>query len=156
MNQLFKAAMLVYLIMTIVAGYGQTGEWAAADDANAKSMIDAERQWVEAPCTRSKIAGEILADDFQGTTSRGERYTKSEELARTSDLSRTARDCRLFDAKVRLFGNGLAIAYGSERSVRKAKDGVETPTCFIWTDTWLKRNGVWQVIAAQDTHVDCK
>jgi len=73
-----------------------------------------------------------------------------------ADLSKTARDCRLIDAKVRFFGDDLALVYGSESSVRKAKDGAERARCLTWTDTWLKRNGNWQIIAAQDTQFDCK
>jgi len=42
------------------------------------------------------------------------------------------------------------MIYGSETSVRKAKDGKEFERTLIWTDTWLKRNGKWQIIAVQD------
>lgn len=141
--------------MAVVAGHGQQGQWAAADNTTAKFMVDAERQWAEAACTHIKITDKILADDFQGTSPDGKRYTKSEEAADVSDLSKAARDCRLIDAKVRLFGDNLAMVYGSESSVRKAKDGTEKSRCLIWTDTWLKRNGRWQIIAAQDTQLDC-
>jgi Domain of unknown function (DUF4440) len=119
-------------------------------------LQDAERQWAEAACTHSKIVEKILADDFQGTSPEGTRYTKLEEVADASDLSKTARDCRLIDAKVRFFGDELAIVYGSESSLRKAKDGTEKSRCLIWTDTWLRRNGKWQIIAAQDTRFECK
>jgi hypothetical protein len=87
-------------------------------------MIDSERQWTEADCTHNKIAEKILADDFQGTSPEGERYTKSEETAEASDLSDTGRDCRLLDAKVHFFGDVLAVVYGTECSVRKAKNGM--------------------------------
>jgi hypothetical protein len=146
----------MFAIITVVAAHGQHGRWAAADNPTAKFMIDAERQWAEAACTHNKITEKILADDFQGTSPEGKRYTKSEEVADTADLSKTARDCRLIDAKVRFFGDDLALVYGSESSARKAKDGAERPRCLIWTDTWLKRNGNWQIIAAQDTQFDCK
>ena len=119
-------------------------------------MIDAERQWAEAACNHNKIVEEVLADDFQGTSPDGKRYTKSEEVADTTDISKTARDCRLIDAKVRFFGDDLAMVYGSESSVRKANDGNQKSRCLIWTDTWLKRNARWQIIAAQDTQFDCK
>ncbi|MBV8281565.1 MAG: nuclear transport factor 2 family protein, partial [Candidatus Eremiobacteraeota bacterium] len=99
----------------------------------------------------NKIAQEILADDFQGTSPEGKRYTKQNAVASAQDTSNTARDCRLLDAKVRFFGESLAMVYGSESSVAKAKDGAEKSRCLIWTDTWLKRNGKWQIIAAQDT-----
>jgi hypothetical protein len=47
------------------------------------------------------------------------------------------------------------MAYGSESAVSKAKDGKETKRCLIWTDTWLKRAGKWQIVAAQDTGIPC-
>jgi hypothetical protein len=150
-----RLVLVAFAGMTVVTGQGQQGQWAAADNTTAKFMVDAERQWAEAACTHSKITDKILADDFQGTSPDGKRYTKSEEVADVSDLSKTARDCRLIDAKVRLFGDNLAMVHGSESSVRKAKDGTEKSRCLIWTDTWLKRNGRWQIIAAQDTQLDC-
>ncbi len=156
LKQLMSVAPAVFAISTVVAEHGQQGRWATPGDATAKFMVDAERQWAEAACTHNKIAEKILADDFQGTSPEGKRYTKSEEVAGTRDLSKTARDCRLLDAKVRFFGEDLAMVYGSESSVRKAKDGTEKSRCLIWTDTWLKRNGEWQIIAAQDTQFDCK
>lgn len=156
LSQLTRVAPVVFAIITVVAAHGQQGRWAAADNATAKFMVDAERQWAEAACTHNKIREEILADDFQGTSPEGKRYTKSEEMGSPADLSKTARDCRLIDAKVRFFGDDLAIVYGSESSVRKAKDGTEKPRCLIWTDTWLKRKGKWQIIAAQDAQFDCK
>jgi aminopeptidase C len=30
----------------------------------------------------------------------------------------------------------------------KKKDG--TPGKFVWTDTWIKRAGKWQIVAAED------
>jgi hypothetical protein len=49
----------------------------------------------------------------------------------------------------------LAVAYGNESSIRKGKDGKEFLRCLVWTDTWLKRDGKWQIIAAQDVVVKC-
>jgi hypothetical protein len=55
--------------------------------------------------------------------------------------------------KVRFFGDSIAIAYGAESSVIKDSNGKATKRCLIWTDTWLKRAGKWQIVAAQDTLV---
>lgn len=38
----------------------------------------------------------------------------------------------------------------------KGKDGKEFLRCLVWTDTWLKRDGKWQIIAAQDVVVKCQ
>ena len=147
---------LVFTIIAIAAVHAQQGRWAAPDDTTAKFIIDSERQWAEAACTHNKIAAEILADDFQGTSPEAKRYTKPEEVADTADRSTTAQDCRLLDARVRFFGDALAMVYGSESSIRKGKDRADEKRCLIWTDTWLKRNGKWQIIAAQDTQYQCK
>jgi len=156
MNLKPMTTLVVFTITVATAAHAQQGRWAAADDATAKFIIDAERQWAEGACTHNKIAEQILADDFQGTSPEGRRYTKSKEVADNQDLSNTAQDCRLLDARVRFFGDSLAMVYGSESSVRKAKDGSEKSRCLIWTDSWLKRSGKWQIIAAQDTQYECK
>jgi hypothetical protein len=154
--QRMSAASLLAAILAPVAAHGQQGRWAAADNATAKFMIDSERHWAEAACDHNSIAATILADDFQGTSTDGKRYTKPKEVSDTADSTKTAGKCRLTDAKVRFFGDDLAIVYGSESSVREAKDGVKKTRCQLWTDTWLRRNAKWQIIAAQDTQVDCK
>jgi hypothetical protein len=155
-NQLRRMALMIFAMTAMATAYGQQGQWAAADNPTAKFMIDAERQWAEAACTHNKIAQKILADDFQGTSPEGQRYTKSEEVSDAADTSKSAKDCRLIEAKVRFFGDSLAMVYGKETSVPKAKDGTEQSRCLIWTDTWFKRNDNWQIIAAQDTRFDCK
>jgi hypothetical protein len=94
---------------------------------------------------------EFLAEDFQGTAPDGKRYDKAQALDNESSVS--ARDCRLDEAKVRLFGEDVALAFGSERAVRKPKDGKEFMRCLVWTDTWLKRQNKWQIVSAQDTQV---
>jgi hypothetical protein len=32
----------------------------------------------------------------------------------------------------------------------------DVKVCQVWTDTWMKRDGKWQIVAAQDNRVDCK
>ena len=156
LKRLLMLGLVIFGIIAVVAARGQQGQWAAADNATAKFMVDAERQWAEAACNHNRIAEKILAEDFQGTSPEGERYPKSEEVAELADVSKTAQSCRLLDAKVRFFGDELAMVYGTESSLRIAKDGTAQTRCLIWTDTWLKRKGNWQIIAAQDTQFGCK
>lgn len=130
----------------------QQSKWAAANDPAAKYIIDRERQWAESGCTQ-QLAADTFADDFEGTAPDGSRYDKAEALKPEVGVSETA--CRLDDAKVRLFGDVLAMAYGNERSTRKRQGQPEALRCLVWTDTWLKRNGKWEIIAAQDTAVPC-
>jgi hypothetical protein len=146
------AALALGLISAQV--FAQQSHWADANDTAAKMMIDSERKWAEANCDHNRIAATILAEDFLGTAPDGSRYGRDKEIV--GDPSRTDRNCKLDGARVRFFGPELAMVYGSERSTRTSSDGKESLRCLVWSDTWLKRNGKWQIISAQDTAVACK
>ncbi|MBZ5600489.1 MAG: nuclear transport factor 2 family protein [Acidobacteriia bacterium] len=118
-------------------------------------MLDAEEQWDEAACSHNKSPETVLADDFWGTAPDGTTYGKAEEVKDTQDPSKSARQCHQIDPRVRIFGENLAMVYGKAFSVRKGKDGRDAPRCLTFTDTWLKRDGKWQVIAAHDAQISC-
>ncbi len=139
----------------VFAANAQQGKWASESDPTANALIDMERRWAEESCTHSGIMETMLADDFQGTSPSGKRYTKTEAVASEKKPKAESRECRLNDAKVRFFSENMAIIYGSESSIKKNSDGKECTLNLIWTDTWLKRQGKWQVVAAQDTATSC-
>lgn len=148
-----RASVLVGLILAITV-QAQQSRWLPASDPVAKTITDAERMWAESGCSKRSVAS-ILADDFQGTAPDGKRYDKAGALQ--TDKNVIERKCQLDDVNVRLFGDNVALAYGSERALRKpVKGDKETLRCLVWTDTWMKRNGKWQIVAAQDTQVACK
>ena len=124
------------------------GRWADAGDPVAKQLIEAERKWAVLECEPSNVMRESLADDFVGTSPDGPIYTKAEALAESQPAK--VRSCKLLSTRVRFYGPELAILYGKETSTRTGKDGKEFQRTLIWTDTWLKRNGKWQIIAVQD------
>jgi hypothetical protein len=162
-------SVITCAVVLISAAYAQRSHWAAADDKTAKFMIDMERKWAEGVCTNNGVVAELLADDFQGTSTRGERFNKEDEL-RDEKGPRSAHGCGLDDAKVRFFsfssssstisssmgGEDVAIIYGSEHAIGKDKTHPDAKVCQVWTDTWLKRGGKWQIVASQDNRVDCK
>jgi hypothetical protein len=136
---------LVVLLLSATAASAQTSRWASADDKTAQWMISQERRWAEGACDGNDVVKTLLADDFQGTSPSGKRYSKPVTIGEKP----SARDCKLGEVKIRFFGDNLAIAYGSESRV-KTKDGKDSIETLIWTDTWLKRDGRWQIIAAED------
>jgi hypothetical protein len=96
------------------AAGGQQGKWAAENDETAQSLIHMERQWAEADCDDNLSAQTTLADDFEGTTPGGKRYTKSEDVRDTKASKHEARGCRLGETRVHFFNDNLAVLYGSE------------------------------------------
>ena len=147
-----RILQLMCAVVLMTAAHAQQSHWATPDDKSAKFMIDMERKWAEGVCTNNGVISELLADDFQGTSTRGERYNKADEL-RDEKGPHSAHGCALDDAKVRFFGENVAIIYGSERAIGKDKTHPDAKQCQVWTDTWLKRDGKWRIVAAQDNKV---
>jgi hypothetical protein len=135
------------------ASMAQEARWGSPDEETVKFIIAAEAKWASSACSPQPALRAVIADDFQGTSPTGRRYGKDEAI--TTDTKSLSRDCQLGEVKVKFFGDSIATAYGAESWIEKANDGKETKRCQVWTDTWLKRAGKWQIVAAQDTIVPC-
>lgn len=145
----------VVVCASSLAGEAPAGE--APDDARrtAQWMIEQERAWAEQSCGGRWVLSDLLAADFRGTSPKGRRYDKPAGEPAPDPATPFSTDCRLLEADVRFFGASVAVVYGSESSVATLPDSRHERRCLVWTDTWLKRNGRWQIIAAQDTRVEC-
>jgi hypothetical protein len=123
---------------------GQTPDLRAA-----KSYItESERQWAASVATGDTSTEQrILADDFIGVDPDGNLYDKAKQIADTRNSPKTYVSNRLNEVKVRFFGNA-AVAQGSETWERRT--GTPNRGRFVWTDTWILRNGKWQIVAAED------
>jgi hypothetical protein len=151
-TMLFIAAVSLLGCFT-APGIAQDSRWGSPEDSTVKFMIAMEAKWASSSCSPQPDLKTVIADDFQGTSTDGHRYGKADAIA--SDPRAVARDCQLGEVKVRFFGDSIAIVYGAESRLRKGADGKEARRCQVWTDTWLKRNGQWQIVAAQDTVIPC-
>lgn len=104
----------------------------------AQYIVDMERKWAEGVCVDNSVVAALLGDDFQGTSTKGARFAKADQL-RDEKGPRTAHDCGLDETKVRFFGDTIALVYCSEPAVGKDKSQPNAKVCQVWTDTWLKR-----------------
>jgi len=153
-----RAALLVTsvaLLGTLAEpSMAQESRWGSPDEPTVKYMVASEAKWANAACSQQHDLTVFVADDYQGTSTTGSRYPKADAVA--DEPNRHSRDCQLGEVKVRFFGDSVAVAYGSESRIEKAANGTEARRCQVWTDTWLRRNGHWQIVAAQDTVIPCK
>ena len=157
---LHLTCLVMCVVVLTTAAYAQQSHWASPDDKTAKFMIDMERKWAEGLCTNNGVISELLADDFQGTGTSGKRYTKADEL-RDEKGPHSAHGGALDDARVRFFffpfGRRRGHHLRQRARHRQRQNASETKAVpKVGTDTWLKRDGKWQIAAAQDNKVDCK
>ncbi|WP_148201834.1 nuclear transport factor 2 family protein [Synechococcus sp. CC9311] len=122
--------------------------WGNEEDTIVQYINAADKLWQTGNCMANAGMTRYLSDEFHGTWTSGERYNKSTALETGAN-----KDCVLGDVKVKFFGENVAIAYGSESYM--SKEIPSKKTCLAWTDTWLKYDGRWQIIAAQDNVVPC-
>ena len=129
---------------------------ASATSAGAEgSLVDTENyiKASEAAWAQSSVRGDpvlvkrILADDFVGLDD-GALFDKTSAVADASKGASEYVSNHLDYAHVRFFGE-TAVVQGSETWTRKG--GVHGR--HVWMDTWVHRNGQWQVVAADDTTV---
>jgi hypothetical protein len=150
-----RLTILTLAPLLLLPLHAQQSHWAAPTGKTAQYITDMERKWAEGVCTNNGVVAALLADDFEGTSTSGARFTKTDEL-RDEKGPHTARNCGLDETKVRFFGDSLAMVYGSEHATGKDNSQPNAKVCQIWTDTWLQRNSKWQIIASQDIRVPCR
>jgi ketosteroid isomerase-like protein len=135
-------------IVALLATGGSLAQSAPAyDKAKAEATIrEGERQWAASVATGDTEAVErILAEDFVGVDPDGHLYEKAEMVRDTASGPKYFASNQLNDVRVRFYGD-TAVAQGNESWVKKS--GVKGR--FVWTDTWVLRNGTWQIVAAED------
>ena len=111
----------------------------------------AEAQWAEAFKNRDKDAlARILADDFIFTDDEGEVHDKAEYIKGATELVKV-ESYKLDDLAARAVGAaGVVTGRWSGKVTIGGKDASGE---FRFTDTFVKRQGRWQVLASQDTRI---
>ena len=152
---LLLVVALSFLIGVTSPAVAQESRWGSPDEETVKFMIAAAKKWSDAQCSPQEGLEDVIADDFQGTFTSGQRFGKAEAVTTDPVKAKLSRDCQIGEVRVRFFGDSAAIAYGAENRMRKDQEGKEAKRCQVWTDTWLKRDGRWQIVASQDNVVTC-
>jgi hypothetical protein len=135
----------MFMMVGALAMRAQDNGQAAAE----KYIKLSESQWAEAEVNRNyKVAQQILAEDFAGVAPDGSHYGKTDEIARTSKPDTEFLSNKVTEVSVRFYGDA-AVAQGTENwAKRNGEKG-----SYVWTDTWVLRKNLWQIVAAEDVEV---
>lgn len=120
--------------------------------AEAERYIkSSESAWAESVATKdASVVKRILADDCVWVLD-GKILTKAQAVSDAQGGPGDFLSDHLDYAHVRFFGD-TAVVQGSETWTRKG----DRKGRFVWTDTWLRRNGKWQIVASEDVSVPIK
>jgi len=111
-------------------------------------IVSSEEAWAKSVATDdASVVKRILAEDFIWVLD-GKVFDKKAAVSFAAQGPGPFLSNEPDYVHVRVFGD-TAVAQGSETWTKKGKRRGK----FIWTDTWLKRSGCWQIVNAQDTVV---
>jgi ketosteroid isomerase-like protein len=126
----------------------------AAQQSQADSeryIIECEGQWAASTASGDLSAvRRFVADDFRGVDPDGNMYDRQDAISDKGTGPQTFVSNHTNEVKVRFYGDA-AVAQGSESWERRT--GQPLYGRYVWTDTWIRRNGQWQVVAAEDVEV---
>jgi hypothetical protein len=111
-------------------------------------IVASEEAWAKSVATNdASIVKRILAEDFIWVLD-GRLVDKKTAVKEAAEGPGSFVSNEPDYVHVRFFGS-TAVAQGSETWTRKNGDRGK----FVWTDTWVRRAGCWQIVNAQDTVV---
>ena len=112
-----------------------------------QTIIDGERAWGQAYVHGDVAAiDRLLADDFMGVDTHGKRYDKASAMTDVHNGPNLTSDT-VTKLVVRFHGD-TAVAQGDEHEVGPAPE--KQPLERVFTDTWVRLNGQWRIVAAED------
>lgn len=112
-----------------------------------RELLKLENEWAQVDVTNNKSVFErIIAPDFVSTSINGRVRNRKEWLdAWEYEGIKSATNGEM---KVHIFTESVAVVTGIDTTVKTDADGKEITHQDRFTDTWLRRNGMWQCVAA--------
>jgi uncharacterized protein (TIGR02246 family) len=133
--------------------FGQTNSRGVAQNTKVEQEIrKLEREWFDSYVRGDRAAFDrIVADDVVITYGNGSVGNKSQAIAEIKAPADSSYSLTSDDIQVRVYGE-TAIVTG--RVTEKGTfNGRSLNSQSRYTDLWVRRNGRWQVVAAQNTRL---
>ncbi len=142
------AVVLLCLVSLIFAAGPKASETSSVADQIKKH----EQDWAQA-VVKEGVASvdQYEADEIITTDPTGRVTNKTQDKTDLSSGDYQIQSEELSDLKVLVYGN-TAVAAATNR-MKGTYKGQDLSGNYRFTDTWVKRNGKWQVVASQYTKV---
>jgi ketosteroid isomerase-like protein len=143
---------LILALASLAAGQAKGRRPARSQAASAdQAAKDLARQWMEGFKNRDEaILNRVLADDFIFTDDKGKTFDKAQYVEAATKAIKV-ESYRLDDLTARVNGDTCVVA--GRKSGKFTVDGKPSSSNIRFTNTLVKRQGRWRVIASQDTRI---
>ena len=125
-----------------------------AQSAAEKEVLQFERDACKAFLDADPVAlARVLTEDFTLTFSNGDVSTRANEIDELRSGKVHYDVFENFDMKARLYGESTAVVIGKTR-VRGVSEGKPFDRVVQFTDTLIKRDGRWQLVAGHVSRLE--
>lgn len=117
------------------------------EETGRRTLGQLEDDWAKAVEAHDTafLAG-VIAPDFHGTQDSA-TFGRAEILRNVADTGTQLRDMKDNGREIRIYGNGTVGVVTSRASWRTEKGEHPGEYSNRYTETWVKRDGRWQVVA---------
>ncbi len=117
-----------------------------------QELMKLEQDWAKAYVQHDLVVlGRIEADEITYTDPDGAVMTKTQDLEDVKSGAFVAASFVVDEMKVNVYGDAAVITGRSTiKAQYKGKDGSGQ---FRWTDTWIRRAGLWQCVASHASKI---
>jgi ketosteroid isomerase-like protein len=114
------------------------------------TITQLEKDWVAAIQKKDTVTlDRILAADFVGTSSTAHKFMKDDAIEDIKDSRYIVDKMALDEVSVNVYGD-TAVSFTSQQE-KSRYEGKDTSGHYHFTDTWVKKDGRWQVVASHGT-----
>lgn len=150
-----NTAALILLTVSLLFSFGQTGHSQTKESKLAiEEVRKLERMWLDAYEQHdAKAMDTIVADDFLITFPDGGKQTKPQIMSMIKRPRNPANAQKFYteDVQARVYGETVIL---TGRVVTEYnRDGKTVKEQSLYTDTYVRRNGRWQVVASHLSNV---
>ena len=134
----------IYFAVVLLLGISSIGIAQYKKGSVEDKLIGMDKAWTFAELKGDKkAAAAFVADDYVGTTQRGEIETKAQYLA---GITANSDMVKSDDYKVTIYGNTAIMTHrGTVEGVRNIQ--------FRSTHIWMKRGGKWLIVAHHGSQI---
>jgi len=165
MKKIFFIVFMSATILACTSADNKTGSsTTTTTDTLNKEQITATIKGIEEDWNKAnlgadhsyKFSEDILADDYLGRNDKGVMQNKEEYLKDIATATYTFTEITSGPLFVTVYAPNFAVIVGSQQMKGKDKDGGNFSINTSWTDTFMERNGKWQLIASAAITADDK
>lgn len=152
-----RLAALAFLTFAVVALSAQTSQAPKATgtsgmSGDAAALVEIENSWPDAAVKRDVATFDrIYADDLTDVAPDGTMSTKAQDVEDLKSGTFAVESAMQSDLKPRVYGEAAVVTGITD--LKGTYKGDDISGQYRFTDTYIKRNGQWKLVATQATKI---